>query len=353
MREVIADARLDASDDDTTEAVGRTPHPIVVAVAAVSVMLVLLAISRRMRRRRGRPAGVEAAEARLAWACTTPALLCIALIALFPLVWTLWESLHHHDLRLPWTGRPFVGLKNYADAFGDPRLIGALGHTAIFTLGAVTLELAFGLVVALALDRAYRGRGIVRAAVLVPWAIPTVVAALVWNFMFQPLGITNELLMSAGLIAEPLAWFNDAVTAWIPVILSDVWKTTPFVALLLLAGLQTIDDAVLEAAVVDGASPWQTIWRVTLPLLKPTIAVALLFRTLDAFRVFDLVYVMTGGGPGTSTEPIALYTFNTLLQNLRFGYGAALSVLVFAGAFALSAVFIRVAGADLMRGRAR
>lgn len=355
MREVVAAARLDVLRGEAEAPGSSSAMPLIAIALLLAAIGATIAV---LRRRRAGVAvhlqGVERAEARLAWAFVTPALVCIALIAIFPLVWTVWESFHHHDLRLPWTGRPFVGAKNYTTALGDGRFWAAVGHTAIFTVGAVTLELFLGLILALALNQAYRGRGLVRAAVLVPWAIPTVVAALVWNFMFQPAGITNELLQSVGLMGdEKLVWFNDAVTAWVPVILSDVWKTTPFVALLLLAGLQNIDDSLYEAAGVDGATRWQQLWQVTLPLLKPTIAVALLFRVLDAFRVFDLIYVLTGGGPGTSTEPLAYYTFNTLLQNLRFGYGSSLSILIFLGAFGLAVLFIRFMGADLMRGGQR
>ena len=320
-----------------------------VLLVGLGVAIALIVAARRGKRAAiVQLAGAEASEARLAWAFVTPALACIALIAIFPLAWTIWESLHHHDLRLPWTGRPFVGGANYAEALGDARFWSALGHTGIFTVGAVSLELVLGLLLALALNQAYRGRGLVRAAVLIPWAIPTVVAALVWSFMFQPLGITNQLLGAVGVVQPGHAWFNTAASAWVPVILADVWKTTPFVGLLLLAGLQGIDDSLYEAAGVDGASSWQKLWSVTLPLLRPTIAVAVLFRVLDAFRVFDLVYVLTGGGPGTATEPLASYTFNALLQNLRFGYGSALSVLIFVGAFVLAVIFIRFLGADLL-----
>ena len=165
---------------------------------------------------------------------------------------------------------------------------------------------------------------------LVPWAIPTVVTALLWRFIFDGTGgIANVALVETGLLDRPPVWFVHSALAWVPVILADVWKTTPFVALLLLAGLQNIDPALHEAARIDGAGAWQRFRHVTLPLLRPALLVALIFRTLDAFRVFDLIYVMTGGGPGTSTEPMALYTFSSLLQNLRFGYGSALSVLVF------------------------
>jgi ABC-type sugar transport system permease subunit len=295
---------------------------------------------------RAEPRGVEHREARLGWALVLPAVGTILLIALFPLAWTVWESLHLHDLRMPWLGRPFVGLDNYLEALGDERFREALVHTLLFTVASVTLELALGCVLALAMNRAFRGRGVVRAAILVPWAIPTVVAALIWRFMFDgDSGIVNAALASLGV--EPPVWFVDRLAAWVPVVLGDVWKETPFVALLLLAGLQGIDPSLYEAARIDGASAWRQFRHITLPLLKPALLVALIFRTRDAFRVFDLVYVMTGGGPGTATEPIALYTFTSLLQNLRFGYGSALSVLVFLVAFLLALGYIRVVGADL------
>jgi ABC-type sugar transport system permease subunit len=297
---------------------------------------------------RGTSSGMERREARLAWAFVLPALAAILLIAFFPLAFTLWESFHVHDLRMPWRGRPLVWLQNYMEVLSDGRFWEAMIHTGIFTVGTVTLELVIGLVLALALNRAYRGRGLVRAAVLVPWAIPTVVAALLWRFMFDSqAGIANAVLMDVGLMDEPFVWFIHTTAAWVPIILADVWKMTPFVALLLLAGLQNIDASLYEAARIDGAGPWDQFRHVTLPLLKPAILVALIFRTLDAFRVFDLIFVLTGGGPGTATEPIALYTFTALLQNLRFGYGSALSVVIFLVTFALAIFYIRVLGVDL------
>jgi multiple sugar transport system permease protein len=295
---------------------------------------------------------MEAEEARVAWGLVLPALLTILLVALFPLFWTAWESVHLHDLRMPWLGRPFIGLANYLDAVRDPRFWGALGHTLFFAVTSVGLELLIGLWLALALNRAFRWRGLVRVAVLIPWAIPTVVSALLWRFMFEgQSGIVNSVLVSIGALGQPVVWFIQPSAAWVPVILADVWKTTPFVALLLLAGLQNIDASLYEAARIDGASVWRQFRYVTLPLLKPAILVALIFRTLDAFRVFDLIYAMTGGGPGTSTEPIALYTFNALLQNLQFGYGSALSVIVFAITFGLAIIYIKLLGAELTGGR--
>jgi ABC-type sugar transport system permease subunit len=292
------------------------------------------------------------AERRLAWTMVGPALAAGLLVAVFPLAWTVWESLHLHDLRMPWLGRPFVGLDNYVELARDARFWQSLAHTALFAVVTVTSELVLGLALALAMQRAARGRGLIRAAVLVPWALPTVVAGLLWRFMFDSqAGIANAVLVSTGVIDEPIVWFVRAATAWVPVMLADIWKTAPFVALLLLAGLQNIDPALYEAASVDGAGRWWQLRHVTLPLLRPALLVALIFRTLDAFRVFDLVYVLTGGGPGTSTEPVALYTFTTLLQNLRFGYGSALSVVIFLVTFGLALLYVRGLGADVTGAR--
>lgn len=289
----------------------------------------------------------ERSDQQLAWLLCAPALLAICAVALFPLVYTFWESLHLHDLRMPWRGRPFIGLDNYAEAFSDRRFWGALAHTAFFTALTVSLELVLGLGLALLLHTSFAGRGLSRTVALLPWAMPTVVVALVWRFLFEPTGAADALLIASGLAARAPLWLSDPVLAWVPIVLADVWKTTPFVALLLLAGLQNIDAALYESAAVDGAGAWRQLRHVTLPLLKPAILVALIFRTLDAFRVFDLIYALTGGGPGTATEPIALYTYNALFANLRFGYGAALSVIVFAVTFALALLYVRFLGVNL------
>lgn len=266
-----------------------------------------------------------------------PALSVIALVALAPMLWTAWESLHAHDLRLPWLGRPFVGLANYLEASRDARFLEALAHTGLFTLASVAVELLLGLVFALVMSSALRLRGAIRVVVLASWAVPTVVAGLVWRFLFE---------------GSDFNWFAHPSAAWVPIVLADAWKMTPFVALLLLAGLQSIDPALYDAARMDGATVWQQFRHVTLPLLRPALLVALLFRTLDAFRVFDVVYVMTAGGPGTATEVVSLYTFSTLLQHLRFGYGSALSMIIFLATFVLALLYIRAAGNQLLEERA-
>jgi len=280
-----------------------------------------------------------AAERRLAWMLLAPALALLAAIAVLPLALTLWESLHLHDLRMPWLGQPFVGLDNFVEAIGDGRLRTAVLHTVVFAAITVPLEIVLGVALALGLDWLVRGRALARIVVLLPWGLPTVVSALVWRFMFETdTGVLARLLSPLA----PRAWLSDAVLAWVPIILGDTWKSTPFVALLLLAGLQSIDPALHEAARTDGAGGWRRFWSITLPLLRPALVVALVFRTLDAFRVFDLVFVLTGGGPGTATEVISLYAFTSLMQDLRFGYGAALSVITFALTFSLAVAYIRM-----------
>jgi ABC-type sugar transport system permease subunit len=290
-------------------------------------------------------------DTRTAWLFAAPALAVIALIAVVPIAWTFWESLHRHDLRMPWLGRPFVGAGNYLELARDARFQEALGHTLIFTVTTVTAEVVIGLALALLLDRPARWRGLLRVTALLPWALPTVVVALAWRFMFEgQTGIVNTVLVRAGALDAPIGWFIDPVTAWLPILLADVWKMTPFVALLLLAGLQQIDPAIVDAARIDGAGPWRLFTEVTLPLLRPALLVAVLFRTLDAFRVFDLMYVMTGGGPGTATESVSLYAFGALLQHLRFGFGSALSIVVFAVSFAGALAWIRLSGSALLEG---
>lgn len=282
-------------------------------------------------------------DTELAWLFAAPSLLIVLVVAAFPVVWTIWESLHAHDLRLPWMGRPFVGLDNYREALSDRRAWSALAHTVAFTAITVTLELLAGLALALALRRRCPGIGVMRAGALVPWAIPTVVAALVWRFIFDtPGGVANALLVASGVVDAAPAWFSDPLAAWVPIVVADVWRNTPFMALLLLAGLHSIDPFVYEAAALDGAGPVRQLVRVTLPLLRPAMAAAIVFRSLDAFRVFDVIYVMTGGGPGTATEPLSLLAFGALFRALRFGYGAALSVLAFLVSLLLALFWLRL-----------
>ncbi len=295
------------------------------------------------RTRRATPSPLMKAERRTAWLLVAPTLAVLIAIAMGPLVWTFWDSLHHHDLRMPWLGVPFVGLQNYFALFSSSRFWQALSHTGFFVLTSVGLELVFGVTVALFLFRVTRGGTLLKTVALLPWAMPTVVAALVFRFLFQgESSLVNWVLVSFGAAQSPLGFLTHNNYVWLPLILADVWKTTPFVALLVLSGLHQIPPGLTDAAKMDGASGLRQFWYITLPLLRPTLLVVLVFRTLDALRVFDLVYVLTGGGPGTRTEPLALLTFDMALKNLRFGMGAALSVVIFVCSFGLALVYVRL-----------
>lgn len=313
-------------------------------VAAALAVAVLVTWRLLVLRQRSEPK-LSRADRRFAAVLVAPALIVMGAVALFPLLWTLWESLHADDLRMPWQGRPFVGIANYVEAARSDRFWGAIGHTALFVAASVSLEILFGLALAQIVFRG-RARRLLRATLLLPWVMPTVVAGLLWRFVFDGReSIANLIVASIGL--EPVAWLAHSVAAWVPIVLGDVWKTTPFVALLSLAALETIDETYHEAARVDGARPFQVYWHVTLPLLLPTLLVVVVFRSLDALRVFDLVYVLTGGGPGTATEPISMLAFKALLESLRFGYGAALAVVVLVIALGLAVVYVRAIGSRL------
>jgi multiple sugar transport system permease protein len=272
------------------------------------------------------------AEARIAGALVAPAAVLLAAVALLPVLAGARMSLDR--IVLVFHERRFVGLANWRALVDDDRFWGALARTAGFTAAAVGLELAVALPLALVLHRAVRGRGLLRASVLLPWAIPTAVSAKLWAWLLEP---GYGLVARLGPAAQP-NWLGSPGLALGAAVALDVWKTTPFVALLLLAGLQSIPDDVYAAAAVDGASPARTLARVTLPLLAPAIVLAATFRALDAFRVFDAVFVLTGGGPANGTETLSIYAYKTLVRAGDAGYGATLATAAFAGAAVLGTV---------------
>jgi multiple sugar transport system permease protein len=231
----------------------------------------------------------------------------------------------------------FVGLENYSFLFADMRFWNALKNTAYFTVTSVSLEFVLGLSVAVLLNREFRYKGFVRAIVLIPWAIPTVVSARMWEWMYNTdFGILNYLL------GTDINWLGSGFWALNAAVFMDVWKTTPFVAILLTAGMQVIPRELYQAARVDGAGNWQIFRRITMPLLMPVILVVLIFRTLDAFRVFDAIYVLTGGGPANTTETLSIYAYKVLFQTLQFGYGSTLSVVVFMCIGGITVFYIRL-----------
>jgi multiple sugar transport system permease protein len=279
-----------------------------------------------------------------------PAALAIVLVAFYPLMSDLWLSLHSKNLRFPARGEPYVGAQNYLTLLQDERFWNALRNTAVLAAASVSAELILGMLAALAINRSFRGRGLVRAAILVPWAMTTVVTARMWDWIYNAnYGVFNAILTGLHIIDGYRAWTASADFAIWAIIGADVWKTTPFMALLLLAGLQMIPAELYEAATIDGASAWQRYWRITLPLLQPTILVALLFRTLDAVRIFDLPFVLTGGGPGYATETLSIYTYRTLFTNLDFGYGSTLSFGMFLVVTLVALFYIKVLGTQTTR----
>lgn len=261
---------------------------------------------------------------RLGTLLLAPALAVLAPVTLYPLLAVLALSL---ERRVPVFGiREFVGLANYAFLAGDPAFWNALRVTLLFAGASVTLEALLGLGAALLLHRQRRGVALSTTLLLLPWCLPAVVTARMWEWLYHPsAGVVNRLLGTPG-----LHWLGDPRWALPALVVADVWRTTPFLALLLYARLGTIAPAVWEAAAVDGAGRWATLRAVTLPLLRPTLVTALLFRTLDALRAFDLMFVLTGGGPARTTETLTVLAYRSLFQTLQLGLGAAVAVVVFA-----------------------
>lgn len=243
----------------------------------------------------------------------------------------------------------FVGADNFIKVIGDKRVQSTLVFTLIFTLISVFLELIFGLFLALVMNRPFKGRSLVRTFSLIPWAIPTSVAALMWSYLYNgSSGIVSNIFSTIGLISTPAAMLNSSSNALWAIILADVWKTTPYMALLLLGGLQVIPNNLYESSSLDGATKFQQFRYITLPLLKPSIFVALLFRTLDAFRVFDLIYVLTGGGPGGSTESLSVYAYKVMFSQTRFGYGSAMVLIMALVVGFIAFVYIKALGVNLI-----
>ncbi|MEW6365076.1 MAG: sugar ABC transporter permease [Acidobacteriota bacterium] len=281
----------------------------------------------------------QVSERRTALAFLLPGALAVTVLVFVPLVWVVWLSFRR---AMPVFGVDrFAGLENFVHLFSDSRFWAAAGNTLYFAVVAVSIEVILGLAIALLIHQRFRGRGLVRAAVLIPWVIPTVVTARMWEWIYNPeFGLMNYLLRTVSLISGPVSWLGDPFWAIHAAILADVWKTTPFAALLLLAGLASIPPDLADAARVDGAGLWQVFTQITLPLLRPALLVTVLFRFLDSFRVFDAIYVLTGGGPANTTETLAIYTYKVLFQTMRFGYGSAIALSTFAMSGVASIVIV-------------
>jgi trehalose/maltose transport system permease protein len=274
-----------------------------------------------------------------------PSLVLMALVAAYPIGYAIWLSLNEYSVRVPGLSR-FAGFKNYSTALGSSEFWDAFVNTFVFTIISVSIELVLGIAFAMAMHQAFRGRAVLRATVLVPWAVLTFGSGLLWRSIFDPdLGFFHSMLSALHLPGANTVWYGEDGYAMATLVFADVWKTAPFMALLILAGLQVIPDDVYDAAKVDGANAWQRFTKITLPLLRPAILVALLFRTLDALRIFDLPFALTKGANGTMT--LSYYAYNQLTQNRLVGLGSALAILTFIVVMAVSFLYIRFVGGNI------
>ena len=243
----------------------------------------------------------------------------------------------------------FIGLKAYGNLIKDTRFWKALGHTLIFTVISVGIELVLGMLLALIMNKAMKGIGLVRTVALIPWAIPTAVSAMIWSYLYDgSYGIVSFLFNKLGIINSQSAMLLTSHGAMSAAIIADVWKTTPYMALLLLAGLQVIDRGLYESSAIDGAGPVVTFFKITLPLVKPSLLVALLFRTLDAFRVYDLIAILTGGGPGNGTESLSIYAYKLMFDQSNYGYSSVVVMGMFIVVAIIAFLYVKVLGADVM-----
>ncbi len=296
-------------------------------------------------------------QGRLAWILLAPTLLVIIVVAGIPVAMSFRESLYltnsgvNPETGLVEGGERFVGLANYLHIFqGQDPVVGSYGtidrfwnaflNTTFITIICVLLETVLGVIMALIMAKAFRGRGIVRAGILVPWAIPTIVSALMWKLIFDADGVANKIL------GREILWLADSGASFWAIVIADVWKTAPFIGLLTLAGLQTIPAEVYEAAKVDGATAWQQFLRITLPMVKPTLVVAVLFRTLDTLRMFDLPYGMIGAGK-YRVETLSIFAYNEATQT-RYGPAAAYAVVLFLYVLLVAFLFVKILGADVI-----
>ena len=282
-----------------------------------------------------------------------PSVLFVGVFTLYPIIESFRLSFYRLILTLPWLGQKMVGWQNYTDLWTDPVALQALQTTVIFVVVTVPAELLVGLGMALVMNEAFRGRGLLRAIVLIPWAIPTVVSSQMWRFIFNDrYGLFNFVLFG-GDTARYLAPLADPHFALIAIMVAEIWKTAPFAALIMLAGLQTIPEEVYEAASIDGATRWQKFRHITLPLIGPALLLALLFRTIDALRVFDLVFVMTQGGPADATNVLQFYGYKKTFAEGMIGYGSTIAVTVFLISFVLALGYLRALKSARVEGAAQ
>jgi multiple sugar transport system permease protein len=286
------------------------------------------------------------AERKLAWLLCAPAVIAMLIVTGYPIAYAVYLSFQKFDLRFP-DDKEFVGFANYTDVLTSTTWWSAVSTTLIITVVSVAIELVLGMAIALVMHRAIFGRGPVRAAILIPYGIVTVVAAFAWKYAFDP---TSGFIPGLPLISDTAQPLNTKGGSLLVIILAEVWKTTPFMALLLLAGLALVPDELHEAAKVDGASTMQRFFRITLPLMRPAILVALLFRTLDAFRIFDNIFIIQPGG-ALGTESVSILGYNVLINRVNLGLGSAISILIFICVIIIAVLFVKGLGTSTAQQR--
>jgi ABC-type sugar transport system permease subunit len=294
---------------------------------------------------------LEASERRLGIALLAPAFILLAVTVLYPIATLIRSSFSENKLTEPWMARPWVGFENYAKALGDNRFWEATFHTFLYIVVTVPGAVVIGLGLALLANQPFKVKWPVRLGLLLPWALPLVFAGLIfrWFFEYQQ-GLVNNAMIFVGL--QPVNWLTREGPAFFAICLAIIWKTSSFAALVLLAGLQTIPKSLYEAAEVDGANKWRQFLEITLPMLRPAIVVALIFRTITAIQTFDIPKAMTDGGPGTATETLAMYIHKTTIDSLDMGYGSTLAVLMFIVSAIATSVYLRYTRRDPSAGRA-
>jgi ABC-type sugar transport system permease subunit len=285
----------------------------------------------------------ERGDRRLGYALVAPVVILLLLITAYPLIYNVWNAFHFDNLSYGNLPHNFVGWANFTAMFKSSLWVAALERTLVFTVVTVVFDVVVGLGLALMMHRSFHGRGFLRAAILVPWAVPTVVSAMLWKTMFDPsAGFVDYFLGAFHPAWSSIAWLNISVwRSWAVIFIADSWKNIPFVAIILLAGLQVIPNDVYEAARMDGASWWQSFRSITLPMLKPALSIALIFRTLQALLVFDVIYILTDGGPGNSTETLSLLNYQTFIINTDFGEGGVQAIALVVLALAVSFIYVR------------
>lgn len=282
---------------------------------------------------------MERKKTRMGYILLLPSLILIVVLIVYPTIKTIIDSFFDIRTQTAALGIKSVGFGNYTKALQDQHFWNTMIWTLVFTIGSVAIELVIGMGLALIMKMPGRGQGLVRTAILVPWAIPTIVSGVVWTQFFSQNGFINSMLLGTGVISSPVKWLGGEMAAKFSILVADIWKTTPYMSLLLLAGLLTISSDYYEAAQIDGAGKIRQFFSITLPLIKPTMMVTILFRIISAMRVYDLIVAMTNGGPAGKTETVSMYAVNTYFTYGNIGYGAALSVLMMLVAIGISLFF--------------